>query len=175
MCAVLIVVFLIEGVPYRDDPDEGRTYLGHGFDHPTFASMQHSGDGKERHQTILWWGWAFGMLIVGVFVTCLAIGATRQERVGPFLMPLLAGAVVYLAIFTLMVVSYSAYMNGESEGLFLSQVKPTAWMIYGVWLFPLVFALLYTVTFDKWYFTEDDMERFRQLVAQRKAQAGDDS
>lgn len=181
MCVVVGIVCLIEEVPFEVIPGETegdpptKVYQGHGVDHPVFPSMKHGGSGAERTSRILWLGWAFGVLEVSFFVACLALGTAKGEKVGPYRKPLIAGALVYIGVFTLLVLSYRSYLNEETHVLFLTQVRPTAWMLYGMWLFPLLFAALYTVTFNSWYFSEQDLERFRQIVAEKKAQEGMES
>lgn len=173
LCVVMGILFTIEEVPFEMVPGETegdsptKVYQGHGIDHPLYSSMKHGGAGAARSSKIFWLAWAFGALQIGLSVACLALGATRKGVIGPYVKPLVLGALLYIAVFTLLFLSYRTYVNEETHVLFLSQVKPTAWMLYGLWPIPLFFAALYTLTFESWYFPEEDIERFRQLMAEK--------
>ena len=174
MCGVIVAAFMIDEVPYTEAvPEAGgeavKTYLGHGFTHPKFETMQVGGDGAERHAKVLWLGWGFGILQIAFFLTCLAFGSRKHGRAGPFLKPIAIAGVIYAAIFTMMFVAYRGYANEDSHALFLALPIPTAWMIYGVWIFPLFYLLLYMYHFDTWTFTEEDQAEFDRIVAARRA------
>ncbi len=179
MCAVVAAAFFIEEVPYVDTPGEDggpavREYLGHGFDHPEIPAMQAGGPGEERHARVLWLGLTLGLLEIVFFLTCLVLGAKKNEQFGPLLRPVMIAGVIYAAIFTAMVVTYRGYAAEDTHTLFLGLPTPTAWMVYGVWFFPFFYMLLYMYIFDRWTFTEADAERFSEIVAaRRKAEAGD--
>lgn len=173
MCVLLGVVFSIEEEPFEEVASEDGTtvekvYKGHGFPHPEFPAMQAGGPGAPRHEKILWLGWVFAILQVAFLVTCLALGASRKGRVGPFAVPLALGGLLMAAVFTFLILSYRAYMTEDSHSLFLSLPRPTAWMVYGVWGFPVFFMLLYILTFKRWFMTEEDLERFREIVAAKR-------
>ena len=168
LAAVAAAFFIAE--PYEDTP-EGRIYLGHGVDHPTYETMLAGGDGAARHGAILWAGLAFGLLQVAFFVALLAFGARKHGSTGPFRTPLAVGFVLFAAIFVAMFVSYGGYLQSDDPEQLFAFPYPTAWMIYGIWGFPLVFMFLYMLFFDRWTFTEEDAARFRELVAQKQAAA----
>lgn len=172
MCAVVIVAFLVGEVPFTETTSESgeiaKVYMGHGFDHPDFPTMQASGSGAERHAKVLWLGWAYGMLSIGFFLTLLAFGSRKNGSIGPLKKPILIIGIAYAAVFTMMVLSYRGYMNEDTHELFLSFPQPTAWMLFGVWLVPMAFIVVYMRTFDSWTLTEADIERFHALVAERR-------
>ena len=180
MCAVVAAAFLIEEVPSIEKPAETgqgtvKEYLGHGFTHAEFETMNAAGPGAERHEKVLWLAWAFGMLEIVFFLTCLAFGGRKAGKVGPLARPIVIGGVVYAAVFTLMVLSYRGYMNEDTHALFLGFPQPTAWMLYGLWVFPFFFLLLYIFIFDRWTFTDEDLARFHEILAQRRANEADES
>lgn len=172
MCAVLGSAFLIEELPFKTThTPEGIAeieYLGHGYEHPRYPTMQVGGDGATRQSKIIWFGWAFGALQIIFFVVCLAMGASRKGKLGPYTLPLAAGCVIFLLVFTALVFSHREYASQATHSLVLNQAAPTAWMVYGLWGFPLYFLFLYILTFDKWFVTDDDLERFGEIMAEKQ-------
>lgn len=176
LCGVIVAAFVIPEVPFVDEEIDGvtqRTYLGHGFEHPDFETMQASVPGAERHPPILWLGLIFGLIQIAFFVTALAFGSEKNGSLGPLAKPFIGFGIVYAAIFTMMILSYRTYMTEETHTLFLALPKPTAWMIYGVWGAPIAFMFLFMFTFDRWTFTEADAKRFEELLAARGTEAQD--
>ena len=55
--------------------------LGHGFAHARFPTMQSGGPGVERHDRILWYGCAFGLLQIVFFTVLLAFGGRKDPLV----------------------------------------------------------------------------------------------
>lgn len=174
MLTTVGATFFIEERPFEDAP-EGRTYLGHGVAHPTYETMLVGGEGAARHGVILWMGLAFGLLQVTFFIALLAFGARKHGSAGPFKAPLIVGFVLFALIFVAMFSAYRGYMQSDDPDQLFAFPYPTAWMIYGIWGFPLFFMFLYMIFFDRWTFTEEDAARFRELVAQKLAAAETDS
>ena len=46
---------------------------------------------------------------------------------------------------------------------------PTAWMVFGISMTPMVFLLIYVAGFRRWVMTDDDRKQLEALVAQQKA------
>lgn len=178
MCVVVAAAFFVEERPYQDvtAPEGGtaRVYEGHGVTHAEYETMQAGGDGAARGGTIIWVGLAFGLLQIAFFVTAIAFGGRKANRVGPLRTPIILFGLIYAAVFTAMVIAYRGYTETANPALYLNLPAPTAWMMYGVWGFPLVFMFLYLARFDDWTFTDADLERFKALVAEQQHQeAGD--
>lgn len=157
LIVVGVAVFFVDEVPD-----------GHGRAHPEIAKILIGGDGAARHENILWYGMAFGLLQVAFFVACLAFGASRQDSIGRLTVPIGIGTAVYVVITACMFLSYRTYANEDSPALFLAFPKPTAWMMYGMWIFPVYFIFIYLFTFDKWFMTENDLKRFEEIVAEKR-------
>ena len=45
-------------------------------------------------------------------------------------------------------------------------------MLYGIWLTPVAFCVLYVMRFDSWVMSEADLARFRKLVDQTERARG---
>jgi len=169
MCALLGIAFVTPQVPSDDvtleDGSTERVVLSHGFEHDIFPSMEQGGPGAERHANTLWIAWAFAVVSIVFYVACLLLGAGRHGKLGPTKVPFAVGTVIFIGIFTAMFLSYRTFSTQETYELFLGFPKPTAWMIYAVWPFPISFLILYYVTFDKWHFTDEDEQRLEELIA----------
>jgi hypothetical protein len=178
MCICIAVAFVIPERPAFDVVDEetgeAKTmYRGHGYDHAEFSTMDVGGPGKDRHEHIIWLVWALGALICIFFVTCLEFGVQRDEKIGSFGLPILIGGVVYVATWTMLMLSYNKFMNGEGlDERFLLLPKPTAWMIYGIWGVPAFFIILFMFKFNSQYWNEDLEKEFNAILARRDARDG---
>ncbi|MDA1094788.1 MAG: hypothetical protein O3A25_16175 [Acidobacteria bacterium] len=174
LCAVTTVAFLTDEVPFEDVlADNGaleRVYTGHGVIHDRFPSMNHGGDGPARHTPVLWLGWAFGVLQLGIIVGCLMLGVTRGGgvRLGLGLCGLLLGG-----LFTMMVLSYRTYLTDATPALLFGLPAPAAWFLYGLWPAQFVVVLLYVLSFSRSIVTPDHMRRFEAIVAARRVATGD--
>ena len=173
---VLALAFVIEEVPFEDVPSATgrgmeRVYAGHGTPHSRFPSMNAGGAGLERHRSILWLAWSFGLLQLALIVGCLALGVKHLERVR---VPLAACGIVLGLLLTMMVVTYQGYLDDVPSRLFFSLPAPTAWFLYGFWPAEFLVVTLYVLVFSRSIVTREDMERFRGLVAAtRRGHAGD--
>ncbi len=158
LCAVVLAVAL------TDEPADGR-----GIDHPGFGTMRQGGD-SDRHDAVLPLGWLYGTLSIVLFAGLMALGLRRGGRLpGGSGAALLVGLALVVLVFTLLVLSYRAYVAPDAaRTLFGSFPRPSAWMLYGLWPVPLVFAALYMRNFDRWVISEDEVAEFEQLVAESR-------
>jgi hypothetical protein len=178
MCAVVGIAFAVPQIPFdevvQDDGTTKRVIMSHGYTHEKYPTMHYGGPGAERHAVTLWVGWAFAIVNVLFYVGCLLLGVSRRGSSGPLKVPFIVGGIIFSGIFTALIFSYRGYMNEETHALFLSFPKPTAWMLIGVWWFPLYFMAVYYRHFDQWYFTREDQQRLDEIIANRQqAAAGD--
>ena len=143
-----------------------------GVVHPEFSTMQVGGD-PARHESTLLLGWVFVALQIIFFAGLLVMAIGHRLKSpsggrGGYVWLGLATAAL-LGVFTLLMRSYSGFMaTGAETGLALSFPYPTAWMLYGVWITPLLFIALFIVRFDDWILRPEDKQRFARLVAARK-------
>ena len=171
MCAVLVGAYVVPERPVDEivqaDGAVVQVARGHGVPNPDFGTMLSGGDGEARYESTWRMGLAFGLLQVVFFVGALAFGATKRAGLGPLKLPFIVGGVAYAGVFVAMVVSHRAYAASDSHPLVLGFPIPTAWMMYGVWLVPLVFMFAYLFLFDSWIYTEEDRKRFERLLAEQ--------
>ncbi|MYB19063.1 MAG: hypothetical protein F4Y16_08775 [Holophagales bacterium] len=164
LCAVVLVLWTID-----ERPDS------RGADHPVHETMRQGGS-SERHDAVLPWGFLYGLLSIVLFVAVMALGLRRRGRLpAGSRRALWSGLALYALTFMLLVLSYRGYVEpGADHALFGSFPRPSAWMLYGIWPVPLLFALLYMWNFDRWVISEDEVAEFERLAAESKRQRGRD-
>lgn len=102
-------------------PGEGG--FAAGTAHPTIEHMAIGGPGEAKHEKVFGLGIAFGILEIILFSVCLALGASRMEKVGRMGVWIAIGAVLHVITFLAIVVSYRSYLNG-SETLYWVCPRP---------------------------------------------------
>lgn len=174
LCCLWVLLLLVVGVVLFTE-EKGAT---HGFKHPAVSAMDRGGSGLDRHEPLLIHGWLFGVLQISAFVGCLAFGARRQGRLGRLWWAFLIGGLLYVGVFTSMVLAYRDWIHSADPG------DPAFWgpfptattlMLFGLWAMPFYFVVLYVVVFDRWIFTKEDLQKFEELVAARRRGQEDDS
>ena len=140
--------------------------------HPEVPSLLHSTGGLSEQPETLWLGFAIGLLMIALMAVCVWIGLRREGKGTPLSRWMMIGFVGYGAVFTAMCAYYHLYTSGHAVGFFGGFPAPTAWMIYGMWLFPLLFVALFLFQFDRWIFSEADLKRFQDLVREGPSKEG---
>ena len=176
MCLTVAAAFLTPQTPYEDvvleDGTTERVIKSRGFEHDRFPTMRQGGAGAERHARTLWIGWVFVIFQVLFFGGCLAMGMERRRpegaSLGPAKRPLIVFTLVLAAIFTALVFSYQRYATEDTHTLFLGFPRPTAWVFYAVWPFPVFLMVVYMRIFDRWFFTEEDERKVEELAAAQR-------
>lgn len=118
-------------------------------------------------------GALFGLVQIAFFGACFALGMQRRGRLGPVARPLLVGLALYAGVWSTLVAAYAATAGDPDAALWGSFPAATAWMLYGMWPFPLVFAFLYLRHFDDWFLNEEDLARFRARLAELEAEGAE--
>jgi len=130
--------------------------------HPTIESMLSSGAGAPGGPRTLWAGFVTGLLVILMIGLLLLVGvapdATGLKRW------IVGCTAAYGLVFGALMLSYLQYLEGGPLRIFGGLPAPSAWMMYGVWLFPWVFIIGYVVTFHTSYFPPESQERFRELL-----------
>jgi hypothetical protein len=138
---------------------------GHSIAHPEFAGMQQSGADAKPDTDLLWIGWSFGALQIALFTAMLALGARSRSGLRGLGLPLTAGLVVHLAIWTALVLTYRTQLNAEDPALFLGFPASTAWMLFALWPCPVIFIFYYVFGFDRWIATPEDLAELERTLA----------
>lgn len=129
--------------------------------HPDHPSMLRAATGGSH--AIRGWGYAVGLSILLLMTVCVLLGLTKQGRLGRLGLVILAGCVGLALVFTALVVTY----DGVPGGFFGGFPPATAWMLYGIWGFPALLLFGLSAVFRRIWLTEEDVERFRQVLAER--------
>jgi hypothetical protein len=136
--------------------------IGHGFTHPELETMQRGGDGAERHEDVLVAGAVMGVLQIVFFGVILAFGTRRGRPMGMEEWVLVAGTVVFVLTWLMLVYTYLHYAAEGGGELAFSFPVPTAWMLFGVGFAPGIFILLYFLRFESWVLSDEEVEAFLQ-------------
>jgi hypothetical protein len=146
------------------------------IDHPEFAGMQQSGVEAAPEAGLLWIGWSFGALQIAFFAAMLALGARSRRGLRGLGVPLVAASLVYLAVWSALVLSYHSQASAEDPASFLGFPTPTAWMLFAIWPCPLLFTLVYVIGFDRWIATPRDLAELDAKLARLRGEpeAADD-
>ena len=149
---------------------------GHGVEHATIRAMDQGGDGTQRHESLLFIGWVLGSAMICLFTGLLAWGTVHRPfqtvaaEQGPALRSdgrliwFLVGGLLFEAVFGILCYSYwesLADPGGEFSGPFPPALS---WLLFGVWLFPAFFIVLYVAYFDRWILPPENAQRFEQLL-----------
>ena len=141
-----------------------------GSAHPDYPTMLQGGNGAERFAPVAMPALLFALLSVTLFVGMLALGIGDGERLKRARWHLLVPFVLFLLMFVMLFRSYGSYAEDPgATQLFLGFPAPSAWMLYGVWTVPFVFALLYVVRFKELIYSDEDEARFKALVEKHGA------
>jgi hypothetical protein len=180
MTGVLMAALLVEERPYKDVVEHGvsrRVYQGHGVTHPIFAvtrnesgepqaaSMLHGGDGHERQKSIIVLACLFAVLCVVFGIACIYLGTLRLTGPSPLKWPLILAGLVGCLVMVAMFHSYQDSLGDAAPGYFLGFPTPTAWMMYGVYSFPILVVIYFVYWFDRWFAPPQINEDLRQIMA----------
>ena len=158
---------------------------GHGLPHSTYQAMDQGGDGAERHKALLWSGWMFGSLLIAFLVSLLAWGMFRRssnvettvanQRTGTalHLWIFLIGGVLYEGVFGMMCLAYGDSLTHPDDVVFLGPFPSSvSWLVFGMWLFPAYFIVLYVVLFDRYIVSPQNIQQVDELVRRTRQNEG---
>ena len=129
--------------------------------HAVYTSLASADIGSQE---TLWLGYSMGLAILAVMAALVWLGVGKRGQLGALGRWLGIGFVCLGLIFTALVASYARYGAGDQNSFFGGLPAPTAWMLYGLWLFPMLMILVCSFHFDRWYFTEDDERAIDDLM-----------
>lgn len=131
---------------------------------PEFSSLLRSNESFAGQPGVLGFGYVMGILMMAAMAVCVLVGIRKNGKLGTLGRWLIGGFVAYALVFTALVYSYRQYDPGNVQNFFGGFPLPTAWLVYGVWLFPWFFIAVLVIMFDRSFLTQSDLDRFHALV-----------
>jgi len=150
-----------------DVPDQST-----GMVHEQFKTMAHSGARVVDAEEVKWLAYLFGIGVIGVFGFAVSFGAKRREQLKEIKPWLIIGVVAYLLVYTLLTLNYWDYAIEGNDKIIGGLPAPTALMLYGLGMIPLIISLVYIIKFRDWVLTEEDEIRFQEIIARRAKEQG---
>jgi hypothetical protein len=153
IAVILLAVFSLPEPPHS-----------HGESHPKYASMEHGGADIDRPPFVLWLGWGLGVLEIVFFVAMIALGASHRSGLRGLGLPLIVTGFAYVSVWTALVLAYRVYASGAESAFLLGFPAPTAWMLFALWPLPALFAVFYSMGFDRWIATPRDLAEIEERL-----------
>ncbi|MGH0029509.1 MAG: hypothetical protein ACQGVC_06945 [Myxococcota bacterium] len=139
--------------------------------HPDHPTLLRGADGAARIAPVALLGAAFGLVQIGFFGACFALGMRRRGSLGPVARPLWIGLALYAGVFLALLAAYRVFLDDPAR-LLLGFPLPTAVMLYALWPVPLWFLWLYLRHFDEQVLAPEDVERVRRIAREVAAEEG---
>ncbi len=164
---VITLVFVLIGIMAISDHIPGLT----GGSDTQYPSLLISGRPMAQFSQLKIVSLLFGVCIITIFLLCVTLGAQKansriQNNINK---TILIGAILYLGVFLWMVTCWWSYTETYSYDYFLGLPKPTAILMFGLLFTPLIFSFFYITQFDEWVYSQEDEERFKEIIRTRQS------
>lgn len=160
---IFSLVFLMAGILVAVGLSDTVANAG-GVAHPEFNGMQIGGDGAARLQHIDGLATAFHGLLV-VLIVCLAVLGVNEERRDSRFWAYIASTLLFaLFVWWRIHAEYQSFLDTGVTAYFLGFPVATAYQLFGTWLTAIPLVLIYSLGFRKYIFTEEDEQKFEQLL-----------
>lgn len=133
--------------------------------HPEQSEMHVAGAAAAFDAEMIVPGAIAGVLVITVYLLCLLLGAGKNGASRTFVGVVAASSCLVIGSFLAMAFSFGDYVRNPSPSLVGGFPIPTAWMVFGVWMSPVVFLAVYVAGFRRWVMTDDDRKRLDALIA----------
>ncbi len=155
-CCLLLIYLLILAYANRDVSTLFQA-------HPDFPQMLKSTNGQaEMSSGLLYF---FGPLLLFVFFFVVMIGLSRPKRIDASRKFLTGYFLVYMILISVCLATY----QGGSTNMFAGFPISTSWMLFGLGFYPILFGFVFYMKFSSWVFSEEDQQRFDELLANRRS------
>ena len=127
--------------------------------HPKFAPMQQGIDAGSLGAPV-WTGYAVGVLIIGMLWVMMQVGVHSQHWLRTAIS---VWTISYVFVFIALMIAYDGYEKGETT-IVAGFTEPTAWLVYGVSIYPWIPLLMFTYAFKQAYFGPEEQARFDEIL-----------
>ena len=154
----LVLIGLLVLLPVPSNPAGGQ--------HPEYQTMLKSGSSVVAITSSKWLAYAFGLGVLGLFGFSIFLGAQKNPKAKNRKIQnwLWVGTALYLLVYTLMVFSYWDYAQTDQPAFWGGFPAPTAWMLFGLGIVPILFTCIYVFKFKEWVITKEELEQFNELI-----------
>ena len=140
-------------------PELGDT---RGHVHAQFATMRQGG--APHSSAVIWLGWIFGLIAQLLVFSLYSLGASRQNKLRGLGKPFILVFTLTASVWTCIVVTYQDYIGNPDPALLFGFPLPTGLMVFVMPLAMLLITVIFVVSFPKSILTEEDLEKYQQLL-----------
>lgn len=141
-----------------------------GTPHPSIPGANTGGDGSLRLAEIGVYAFLFQCLLLALTVCLSLLGISKNRRSMGLYIYMAASLVFMLFVWWKMYSGHQAFLQSGTTEYFLGFPVATAWQVYGTWLGGIPLILIYSIGFRKYIYTEEDEQKFEQLMQERSGQ-----
>ena len=140
-----------------------------GIPHAEIKSMMKGGDGMARfiHIGSLSY-WLQNSVIVLVLVL-ISLSIKKARRTALYWLVIGLVGLLMSGAWTMIYLSYQAFLFSGKTDYILGFPVPTAWMLYSVWSSAATLCLFYVIGYRRFIYTPEDQAEFEALVESVKA------
>ncbi|MEM8488022.1 MAG: hypothetical protein AAF564_20895 [Bacteroidota bacterium] len=135
--------------------------------HPDYPSILQST--AQYDSTGAWLAVIFGLMLIAVMTLTMLVGLNRPNHKSKFAKVLLRVVVVYALVWVCIKLANDSYMAGNSNIIIGGFPLPTALLMYGMGIFPLVMLPFYYRFFDRDIYSDADQEEFEAILKKYNA------
>ncbi|MEM6763534.1 MAG: hypothetical protein AAF824_23120 [Bacteroidota bacterium] len=138
--------------------------------HSEFSSMRSSGWILTDFPLIKGLTFILGLLILGIFTISTYLGVKNSSGDSNRLLVFIwgVGFLLYSLMYGMLLFSHVTYIGGDNPSYLGGLPAPTAWMLYGLGVIPIIFTLIYIFKFDQWVLSQEDLEAVKALMREQK-------
>lgn len=103
-------------------------------------------------------GLVLGLVMIGLLSVTLTFAANHLKHGVGLRRCIYGGSLIYAACFVGLMLSWRSYAEQAQPSVSGPFTAPTNWLVFGMWMAPVVFTLIYVLGFSYWFEVADDDE-----------------
>ena len=177
---LLLAMWLLFMAIVRTKLPSNATGMAHAKHHATESktdkpAMKQGGNGVVRHKNLLVTGCLLGIVTATILVGMLVLAFGADKVTVGQIFAFAVGAILYQGVFVMLFLAYGGSLVSGDVSFIGAFPAGTSWLLFGVYLMPYYFIVLYVVFFDRWFMKPENLEKFKALVAKyRPERKGDE-